>query len=111
MGRVRGSHRCPCRRARRRLAGALAVAAPILLGAAVARAVDPFEIQVYDAAVPAPGSPGLEIHLNSVIEGRRDAEPPELPLHHQSHFTAEGSIGITRWWDAGAYLQTALLGD
>lgn len=82
-----------------------------MLLAAAARAVDPFEIQVYDGTAAAPGSAGLEIHVNSVIDGRREAVAPELPPHRQSHFTAEGSIGITDWWEAGAYLQSALLGD
>jgi len=86
------------------------VVAALLVGGP-ARAVDPFEIQVYDAESAEPGQAGIEVHINSVIEGQREAVAPELPLHHQSHFTAEGAIGVTRWWEAGAYLQTALLGD
>src|SRR5262249_47892995 len=35
----------------------------------------------------------------------------ELPSHHQSHFTLEPSLGITAWWEIGAYFQTALRGD
>jgi hypothetical protein len=46
-----------------------------------------------------------------VISGRRDATPPELAPHHQSHFTLEPSIGITDWWEVGAYLQSTLLPD
>ena len=106
MSGARGTDRF----ARQRLA-AVAVAIAVLLGAGGARAVDPFEIQIYDAGTNEPGQTGIEVHINSVIDGRRDAVAPELPSHGQSHFTAEGAIGITRWWEAGAYLQTALLPD
>lgn len=83
----------------------------VLICPSAARAIDPFEIQVYDATVNQPGRPALELHLNSVISGRRDAVPPELPAHHQSHFTAEPAFGITDWWEVGMYVQTALLAD
>jgi hypothetical protein len=76
-----------------------------------ARAVDAFEIQVYDGTADAPGVMGLELHLNSVPNGRKEAEAPELPSHHQSHFTLEPSFGVTPWWEIGAYFQTALRGD
>jgi len=45
------------------------------------------------------------------VSGRRDATPPELPAHRQSHFTAEPAFGITDWWEVGMYFQTALLAD
>ncbi len=77
----------------------------------VARAVDPFEIQVYDATVAPPRTAGVELHMNSVVSGSRASVPPELPPHHQSHFTLEPSVGLTDWWEVGAYLQTALLPD
>ena len=77
----------------------------------VAQAVDPFEIQVYDATANAPGTPGLELHLNTVPSGTRDAPPPELPAHHQSHFTLEPSLGVRPWWELGGYFQMALTGD
>jgi len=83
----------------------------MLLASRVARAVDPFEIHVYDANVNDPGQVGIEVHLNTVIAGHGEAIPPELPSNHQWHFTAEPSLGITSWWEVGAYLQTALLGD
>lgn len=92
-----------------RLVGLVAIA--VVLSPGVARAVDPFEIQVYDGNVNAPGQVGIETHLNTVIAGRREATAPELPANHQSHFTAEFPIGITSWWEGGVYLQTALLAD
>jgi len=76
-----------------------------------ARALDAFEIQVYDGTANQPRAPGIEVHVNSVPSGRREANAPELPPHHQSHFTIEPSLGLFAWWEIGGYLQTALLGD
>jgi APA family basic amino acid/polyamine antiporter len=88
----------------------VAVAIPLVLFVpSAARAVDPFEIQVYDGSMVDPGQLGVELHANSVVAGRRTAEPPELPAHHQSHFTLEGAFALTSWWELGAYFQTALL--
>ena len=97
------------RRVATRLAGLLGVATASWVS--VARAVDPFEIQVYDGTANAPGVPGLELHLNSVPVGERRAEPPELAPNHQSHFTLEPSLGIRPWWELGGYFQMALSGD
>lgn len=88
-----------------------AVTLAATLVTAGARATDPFEIQVYDGKANAPGVPGVELHLNSVLEGRKEATEPVLPSHHQTHFTLEPSLGITDWLEVGAYLQTALRGD
>jgi hypothetical protein len=82
-----------------------------LLASAQAHALDAFEIQVYDGTADAPGKPGLELHANTVVSGQRDAVPPELPANHQTHLTLEPSLGITRWWEVGMYLQTTVLPD
>ena len=76
-----------------------------------ARAVDRFEIQVYDGTAESPGEPGLELHLNGVPVGIATAVPPELSPNHQTHMTLEGSLGLTRVWEIGAYLQSAVLAD
>jgi hypothetical protein len=89
----------------------LAAGVAILTRPSVALAVDPFEIQVYDATVLPPRSAGVELHVNTVVSGRHASVLPELPSHHQSHFTLEGGIGLTDWWEVGAYLQSALLPD
>jgi hypothetical protein len=96
--------------ARRRLASAFALA---LLGSTtrLARAGDPFEIQVYDGTANAPGAFGLELHLNDWATGHQQAEPPEAPLHGQFHATLEPSFGVTRFWELGAYLQGAVRTD
>jgi hypothetical protein len=84
----------------------------IMLAASDARAVDPFEIQVYDGTADPPGVPGLELHVNTVIAGLTTSPaPPEYPENHQSHFTLEPSLGLFPWWEIGAYFQTALRGD
>jgi hypothetical protein len=73
----------------------LALVVPlVLLAAAPALAVDPFEIQVYDGSADAPGHAGLEVHIN---------RPSGGPLH----LTFEPSFGITDFWELGGYLQTA----
>jgi hypothetical protein len=77
-----------------------------------ARAVDPFEIQVYDGTANAPGVPGLELHVNNVTVGPK--VPPvtlEYPEAHETHFTLEPSLGLFSWWELGAYFQAALRGD
>ena len=72
-----------------------------------ARALDAFEIQVYDGTANPPGVAGLEMHLNEWATGHRQATPPEAPLHGQFHVTLEPSFGVLPWWEVGAYLQMA----
>lgn len=76
-----------------------------------ARAVDPFEIQVYDGTANAPGVPGLELHVNTVPIGLTTAPSPEYPQDHQTHFTFEPSLGLLPWWEVGGYFEMALRGD
>jgi len=71
----------------------LKLAVFVLLAAAPALAVDPFEIQVYDGSADAPGQAGLEVHLN-----RWKGGPVRL--------TFEPSFGITAFWELGGYFQT-----
>ena len=90
----------------------VAVAAlAVLLAARPARALDPFEIQVYDGTANAPRVFGLELHLNRVATGYATATAPELPLRGQTHVTLEPSFGLFPWWELGAYLQTAIRAD
>jgi hypothetical protein len=82
-----------------------------LLVVSRALAGDPFEIQVYDGTANAPGVPGLELHLNDWATGNRESTAPEAPLHGQFHATLEPSLGITAFWELGAYLQGAVRTD
>lgn len=75
------------------------ILASVLLGGVAVQAQDPFEIQVYDSLTAEPGSPGLELHVNSSL---RDS---------QSHATLEPHFGLTRLNELGGYLQTVLLPD
>jgi len=91
--------------------GAPLVALAVLLVAPRARAVDPFEIQVYDGTANAPGVFGLELHVNTVAAGLTTAPSPEYPQNQQTHFTFEPSLGLFPWWELGGYFQMALRGD
>jgi hypothetical protein len=87
------------------------VGAALLGPAAPARALDRFEIQVYDGTADPPGTPGLELHANTVARGLGAAEPPELPPNHQTHLTLEPSYGLFSWWEIGGYLQSTIRPD
>lgn len=79
----------------------------LLLVSSPAAGFDPFEIQVYDGTADAPGIASLELHTNYNHAPNRPVEPPELPAHKQAHFTFEPALGITRFWEIGAYVQMA----
>lgn len=67
----------------------------IALALGLVVAVDPFEIQVYQAEANPAGRPGIELHVNDVTPS------------NDVHVTLEPSFGVTDWWELGAYLQTA----
>jgi hypothetical protein len=92
-----------------RLAALLVAASPFI--ASTAHALDPFEIQVYDANIDPPHTAAIELHANAVLSGVETAPPPEYPPNHQTHLTAEPSFGLTPWWEIGGYLQTAIRAD
>jgi hypothetical protein len=76
------------------------------------RAMDKFEIQVYEDDLNRPGQVGLETHLNYTIEGHRaPAYQGELPPNHVTRITFEPALGITEFMELGAYLQNMFTGD
>jgi hypothetical protein len=88
------------------------VAASFVAGSVVtalpraARAVDPFEIQVYEGDINQRGQLGLEVHSNVV------ADPgPAAADRHRFRLTLEPSWGLHDWWELGAYLQFAFGSD
>jgi hypothetical protein len=84
------------------------VCALVLLPARAARAVDPFEIQVYEGDINDPLQAGLELHTNFVAAGRAaEAFPGEAVPDGSLRVTLEPSFGVLRWWELGAYLQLA----
>jgi len=82
-----------------------------LLVSRSARALDTFEIQVYDGTANPVGVPAVELHLNDWATGERTATAPELPLNSQFHATLEPSVGLLPFWELGAYVQSALRAD
>ncbi len=84
----------------------LAAATLALALAAPARAVDRFEIQVYEADINDPGQLGLEAHLNYTVRGTSaPTYPGEIPPDRVGRLTFEPAIGVTDWLELGAYLQ------
>jgi hypothetical protein len=73
---------------------------------------DRFEIQVYEAEVNRPGQFGLELHSNYTIQGRKEAEyEGQIPPNHLARFTLEPALGVTDWFELGAYLQSLVAPD
>jgi hypothetical protein len=63
------------------------------------------EIQVYDDSINKKGQLGLEVHLNSTLEGRSEPDwPHEIPPNRGVRATMEWSYGLTDWLEAGLYL-------
>jgi hypothetical protein len=68
----------------------------------------PDEIQVYTDDINKPGVPGLELHINYVIDGeKQSAYEGGSPTHHMLQTTPEFSYGINQNWEAGLYTPVA----
>ncbi len=93
------------------LPASLSVVFAIVTLARSARAVDPFEIQVYDGTANDPKQFGLETHWNEVAQGRKTGDAPELGSDHVMHLTFEPSYGLATWWELGGYVQSAMRPD
>ena len=75
----------------------------LVAGGAHADLID--EIQVYDDSINKAGQFGLEVHLNTTPDGRRQPEwPGEIPPDHGWRGTMEWSYGVTDSLEAGLYL-------
>lgn len=89
----------------RRFVG-LAALAGMLAATTPARALDPFEIQVYESEINRPWQPGLELHLNYTPRGARVPEyAGHVPADRLVHMTLEPALGLTEWLELGAYVQ------
>lgn len=63
------------------------------------------EIQVYDDSINKRGQLGLELHLNTTLDGRTQPEwPREIPPNRGTRATMEWSYGLTDSLEAGLYL-------
>ncbi len=72
-----------------------------------AAALDAFEIQVYRAEVNRPGQFGMELHANYTMQGQKVPEySGQIPANHVARFTLEPALGVTEWFEVGAYLQS-----
>lgn len=79
----------------------------VLLRVGPARALDRFEIQVYEGDINRPGQVGLELHSN--FAARNGSGAAAVPDSHRLwRNTLEPSVGVLPWWELGAYLQGAL---
>ena len=81
---------------------AFAMIAPILQAQGFAD-----EIQVYTQDIQKPGKLGLELHLNRILQGPKDAAEG-LPFNGSTNLTPEFSYGLTHTLELGLYLPTAL---
>lgn len=73
----------------------------------VARAQDPFEIEVYDAETAPQGAWEFEAHLNYVALGTRVFDGSVAPTEHQGHLSVELTRGLNEYWEVTAYLLSA----
>ena len=81
----------------------LAIFATGVALATPAKATD--EIQVYNAAIAAPGQFTIQQHLNYVPLGVKDAPFPGGIISNNSvNGTPEFAYGVTDWWELGLYL-------
>jgi hypothetical protein len=72
-----------------------------------AKATD--EIQVYNAAIAAPGQFTIQQHLNYVPLGVKDQPfSGGLVSNHSINGTPEFAYGVTDWWELGLYLPFAI---
>lgn len=78
-----------------------------ILAGGVARAQDPFEIQVYEYKTVPKGMWNLETHINFVGRGTKESEGPVAPSNHQFHLTFELTHGITEHFETAGYLVLA----
>lgn len=80
--------------------GGLAAAAFTVLPAVM---ID--EIQVYTDDINDPGKFGLELHVNTTLEGRATPDyPGEVTPHHGLRLTPEFSYGLSPDFEAGLYV-------
>jgi len=76
-------------------------------GAGPAAAVD--EIQVYNAAIAAPGQLTIQQHLNYVGIGQKQPDfPGGFASNRSLNGTPEFAYGVTDWWEVGLYLPFAV---
>ncbi len=71
----------------RKIGYGLALLGAICGSAAVAKAQDNYEIQVYEYDQVEPGHTMVELHSNFMIDGSKTVQNGVLPTNHAEHFT------------------------
>ncbi len=74
-------------------------------------AQDLFEIQTYPSDTAPPRHTWFEFHLIGFPEGTHDTAGGLYPVDGQFHFTMEVTHGISKDWELGGYLVTAVVPD
>jgi hypothetical protein len=90
----------------RTLALIVAALIGVLARAPCARAIDFYEIEIYDTETTAPGHLQLELHSNTVNTAT-GAQAKAAMNPYQIHETLEATYGLLRWLEIGQYLATA----
>lgn len=72
-----------------------------------ARAIDFYEIQIYDTDTAPVGHLTLELHSNSATTATGGLAKSQMDIY-QVHETVEGTFGVLRWLEIGQYFCTAL---
>ena len=81
-----------------------------LIIAAPARAIDFYEIQIYQTETTPQGRFELELHSNTVSSATGSEAKSQLNPY-QIHETLEGTYGVRQWVEIGQYLCTAKLSN
>ncbi len=72
--------------------------------AALVRAQDNYEIQVYGADLVPPGHTMVELHSNFTFEGSKDTVDGVRADEHALHETIEITQGFNQWFETGFYI-------
>ncbi len=81
----------------------------MLLGAGTLAAQDLFEIQTYPSETAGPHHTWFEFHLIGFPEGTQDTAGGLYPVNNQFHFTMEVTHGLSKDWELGGYMVTAVV--
>jgi hypothetical protein len=82
----------------------------ILATARPARAIDFYEIQIYDTDTTPAGHLTLELHSNTTTTATGHEAKEQMDVH-QIHETLEATYGVWRWLEIGQYFATAKLSN
>ena len=88
----------------------LVLMAAMLVDARASRAIDFYEIQIYDTDTAPVGHLTLELHSNTTSTATGKLAKSQTDVY-QIHETVEGTYGVLRWLEVGQYFATAKLSN